>query len=166
MNASCHLGILSVQLQNISGRKDENILLRDSQIFHNMLLCSQMTVLTMDRNGIFRFYEGVDQLDLLLAGMSGNMDILENNLGSLHRQFVDDLGNCLFISGDRIGAEDDGIVRLDRDLLMDIGCHTGKCRHGLTLASGCDQNYLVVRIILHLIDLDQCVLRDLQIAKL
>ena len=120
----------------------------------------------MDRNGIFRFYEGVDQLDLLLAGMSGNMDILENNLGSLHRQFVDDLGNCLFISGDRIGAEDDGIVRLDRDLFMDIGCHTGKCRHGLTLASGCDQNHLIVRIILHLIDLDQCVLRDLQIAKL
>ena len=41
-----------------------------------------MTVLTMDRNGIFRFYQGVDQLDFLLAGMSGNMDILENNLGS------------------------------------------------------------------------------------
>ena len=62
--------------------------------------------------------------------------------------------------------EEDGVVTDYDYLLMDIGCHTGKCRHGLTLASGCDQNHLVVRIILHLIDLDQCVLRDLQIAKL
>ncbi len=85
-----------------------------------MFLCSQMTVFTMDRNCIFRFYKGVDQLNLLLAGMSGYMDILENNLCTLHGQFVDNLGNCLFISGNRIGAENDGIVRLDRDLLVDI----------------------------------------------
>ena len=77
VNTSCYLGILSVQFQYISGRKDKDILFRNSKIFHNMFLCSQMTVLTMDRDRIFRFYKGVDQLDLFLAGMSGNMDILE-----------------------------------------------------------------------------------------
>ena len=165
VNTSCHLGILSIQFQYISGRKDEDILFRNSQIFHNMFLCSQMTVLAMDRDRIFRFHKGIDQLDFFLACMSGHMDILENNLGALHGQLIDNLGNCFFISGDRIGTEDDGIVRFDGDLLVDIGCHTGKCRHGLTLASGCDQNYLVIRIILHLIDLDQSILRNLQISK-
>ena len=97
--------------------------------------------------------------------MSGNMDILENNFGPLHGQLIDNLGNCFFISGNRIGAEDDGIVWLNGNLLMDVGCHTGKCRHGLTLASSCNQNYLVIRIILHLINLDQSILRDLQISK-
>ena len=71
MNRAGNCCTVCIQLQNITGSKDKDILFRNTKIFYDMFLCSQMTVLTMDRNGIFRFYEGVDQLDLLLAGMSG-----------------------------------------------------------------------------------------------
>ena len=81
-----------------------------------MLLCGQMTVFTMYRDRIFRFDQGIDQFDFFLAGMSGNMDILEDNLCTLHGKFVDNLGYCLLISRDRVGTENDRIIWLDRDL--------------------------------------------------
>ena len=101
--------------------------------------------------------QGIDQLDFFLAGMSGNMDILEDNLGTFHGKLIDNLGYSLLISWNRVRAENNGIVWLDCNLLVDACCHTGKSRHGLTLASCCDQNQLFIRIILHLVDLDQSV---------
>ena len=93
------------------------------------------------------------------------MDILEDNLRTFHGKFIDNLGYSLLISRNRVGAENNRIVWFDRDLLVDVGCHTGKSRHGLTLASCCDQNHLIIRIILDLIDLDQSVFRNTQIPQ-
>ena len=59
-------------------------------------------------------------------------------------------------------AENNGITWLDGNLLVDACCHTGKCCHGLTLASGCDQYQLLIRVILHLVDLDQGLIRDIR----
>ena len=125
-----------------------------------VLLRCQMTIFSMDRDRIFRFDQGIDQLDLLLAGMSGYVGILEDNLRTLHGELVDNLGYCLLISRNRVGTENDRIIRLDRDLLVDICSHTGQSRHGLALASCRDQDCLLIRIILQLVDLDQCILRD------
>ena len=93
----------------------------------------------MYRNGVFRFYQGVDQFDFLLAGMSGYVNVLEYDVGTLCRQFVDDVRNGFFISRDRVGTEDHGIARQDRDLFVQVCRHTGQCCHGLALASGGDQ---------------------------
>lgn len=60
---------------------------------------------------------GVDQLDFLLAGMSGYVNVLEYDVGTLRRQFVDDVRNGFFISRDWVGTEDHGVARQDRDLL-------------------------------------------------
>ena len=56
----------------------------------------------MYRDRVFRFYQGVDQLDFLLAGMSGYVNVLEYDVGTLCRQFVDDVRNGFFISRDWI----------------------------------------------------------------
>ena len=56
----------------------------------NIRLGLHVAVLTVNRDRIFRMHQRIDQLDLLLAGMAGNMDILENHVGSLHGQLVDD----------------------------------------------------------------------------
>ena len=98
--------------------------------------------------------------------MSGYVCILENNLGPLHGKLVDYLGNSLLIAWDWMRAENNGIIWLDGNLLVDACCHTGKCCHGLTLASGCDQYQLVIRVILHLVDLDQGLIRNAKISKL
>lgn len=76
-----------------------------------------MTVLSMYRNGILRFYQGVDQFDLFLTGMTGYMYVLENNVCTLHGKLIDNTGNCLFISRDQVGTEHDRIVRFDRNFL-------------------------------------------------
>lgn len=53
----------------------------------------------MYRNGVFRFYQGVDQFDFLLAGMSGYVNVLEYDVGTLCRQFVDDVRNGFSFPG-------------------------------------------------------------------
>ena len=124
-----------------------------------------MTIFTMYRNCIFRLHKGVDQLNLLLAGMSGYMCILENNLCTFHGKLVDNLGYSLLITWNRMRAENNCIIRFNGNLLVDISSHTGKSSHGLALTSCSDQNKLLIRIVLYLVDLDQSLVRNTQIAK-
>ena len=86
-----NLRALLIHLQYISGRKDENIFLWDSQILRNVLLGGKMTVFPVNRNRIFRTDKRIDQFDFLLTGMSLHMHILEDNLGSFHRKLIDHL---------------------------------------------------------------------------
>ena len=158
--------LFPVQFQHIPGRKDKDILLGYAQFSGNSRLGFQMPVFPVNRDGVFGFYQRVDQLDLFLAGMSGHMGILENDVGALAAQLVDDLRDCLFISRNGIGAENNGIVRLDGDFFVDICCHTGQGCHGFSLASCGDQHHLVIRVIPDLVDLYQRLIRNLQIAKL
>ena len=48
---------------------------------------------------------------------------------------------------------------------MRAACHTGQGCHGLSLASGGDENGLLIRIIFQMVNIDQCSLRDLDIAQ-
>ena len=98
--------------------------------------------------------------------MSGNMDILENNLRTLHGKLIDNLGYRFLISRNRIGTENNRIIRFDHYFLMDVCSHTGKSCHGFTLASCCDQHYLFIRVILNLIDLNQSLIRNAKVSKL
>ena len=113
-----------------------------------------MAVLTVHRNRILRLHQGIDQLDLLLAGMSGNMDILEDYVGTLHRQLVDNARYSFFISRNRIGTKNDRIVRLDRHFLVHAACHAGQCCHRLALASRRDDDGLLIRVTLQLLNVD------------
>ena len=119
----------------------------------------------MNRNRIFRFYQRVNQFDLFLTGMTGNMNILENNLCTFHGQFINDTGHCFFITRNRVGTENNGITWFNGNFFMNICCHTGQSCHRFSLASGCDQNHLLIRVIFHFIDINQCVVRHIQIAK-
>ena len=94
------------------------------------------------------------------------MGVLEDHFRAFRGQLVDYSGNGFLISGNRIGAEDNRVVRLDRHLPVHVRRHSGQSRHGLALASGCDQHHLLRRIILHLVNLNQRVVRHVQVAQL
>ena len=94
------------------------------------------------------------------------MRILEYHVRTLCRKLIDHTGYCLLISRNRIRTENDRVIRLNRHFTVYIPCHSGKCSHGFSLASCCDQNGLLRWIVLQLIDLDQCILRNIQIPKL
>ena len=119
----------------------------------------------MNRDRIFRFYQRIDQFQFFLTCMTGYMCILENNLGTFHRKLVDNLGYSLLITWNRMRTENNCIIRFNGNLLVDIGSHTGKGSHGLALASCSDQNKLLIRIVLYLVNLDQSLIRNTQIAK-
>ena len=140
-------GILA-DFHNITGGHNEYILLRNADRRCDGAVRYKMAVLTVYRKCKLRMQQGVDQLDLLLAGMAGYMGIFGDHLNTAHSQFVDDLGYLLLIARDRGGAHNDDIVRLDGYLAVHAGCHTRQRRHGLTLASCGDQDCLLIRIIL------------------
>ena len=62
----------------------------------------QMALLAMDGDKEPGLEQAVDDLQLLLAGMSGDVQALElvvDDLGTLAVEFVDDFSNGLFITG-------------------------------------------------------------------
>ena len=160
------LGLFLADFQYISGGQDEDIVLTDAQTLCNLGLCLQMLVFTMHGYCVLRMDQGIDQLDLFLAGMSGYMSILENNICAFAEQLVDDLGDGLFIARDGVGGEDYGIPRTDRDLTVHIVGHTGQGCHTFALASGGDNHLLLIGIILHLIQIHQCILGDIDALQL
>lgn len=81
--SAADLCLLLADFQYIAGGQDENIVLADAKVLCDLRLCFQMLVFTMDRNCILRMDQGIDQFDLFLAGMSGYMGILENNICAL-----------------------------------------------------------------------------------
>ena len=48
---------------------------------------------------------------------------------------------------------------------MDIRSHSGKSRHGFTLASCCDQNNFFIRIIFYLVNFYQSIFRNTKISE-
>ena len=124
-----------------------------------------MFVFTMHWNGILWMYQRINQFDFFFAGMSGNMHILKDYVSALHAELINNIRYCFFISRNRMGTENNGIVWLNGYLTVCSICHTGQCRHGLSLASCRNQNGLLIRIILKHLNIYKCILRHFQITK-
>ena len=102
-HSAVHFRLLAVHLQHVAGLQHENILFRNAQILGDLRLRLPVLVLAVDRHRIARLHKAVDQLDLLLTGMSGNMHILKDHIRPLLLQLVDHIGDRLLIARDRVG---------------------------------------------------------------
>ena len=92
-----------------------------------------MLIFSVYRYRVLRLDQSVDKLDLLLAGMTRNMGILEDNIRTLDTELVDKLGNCLLVAGYGIGRENYRITRLYLQDLMVAGRDPVKGGHCLAL---------------------------------
>ena len=124
-----------------------------------------MLIFSMHRYRILGVYQRVDQLYIFPAGMTGHMNILENNICTLTHQLVDNAGNRFFVSRNRIGTENNGIVGLDTHFPVGSVCHAGKCSHRLSLTSCCNNNCLLVRITAKRIYINQNIIGQGQITE-
>ena len=64
-------------------------------------------------------HQAVDEFQLLLAGVAGDVQPLElviDDVRALTVQLVDDLANGLFVAGDGRGRDDDAVARLNLHL--------------------------------------------------
>ena len=157
-------GILR-ELDHIARGHEQDVLLRHADGLRDLHLGLAVTVLAVHRNRELRPQQGVHQLDLLSAGMAGHMGILEQDLGALDGELVDHTVHRLLIARDRVRTHDDHVVGADGHLPVISVRHPGKSRHALALASCGDQHRLLRRIVLQLLDIDQGVLRDPDVAQ-
>ena len=85
----------------------------------------------MNRDEILRFDEVYKELEFFLIGMSRGMDVgnfFVNDFCALPIEAVYDMGDRLFIAGNKARAEYDRIPLFDPDVLVSILCHPGQGR--------------------------------------
>ncbi len=165
-HTSGHICLIFIQLQHIAGGQNKDIILVNPQILCNFSLSLQVLVLSVYRNRIPGMHQGIDQLDLLLTGMSRYMSILEDHVRPLAQQLIDNPGHRLLIARDGVGRKDDRVPMAYGDLLMHIAGHTAQRRHTLSLAAGGDDHLLLVGIVFQLVDLNQRIFRDADTAQI
>ena len=77
-----YLGLFIADFKYISRVQDKDILLWNSQVLGKSRIGFPVAVLAMDRDRVFGLYQGIDQFQFFLAGMSGYMGILEDDVCS------------------------------------------------------------------------------------
>ena len=78
-----NLGLFIADFKHIARVQDKDVLLWNSQILGKSRVGLPVAVLAMDRDRILRLYQGIDQFQFFLAGMSRYMGILEDDICSL-----------------------------------------------------------------------------------
>ena len=128
-----------------------------------------MPLLAVDGNEEPRLYQGVDDLQLLLAGVAGDMKtfaLLVNHIGTLPVQLIDDPGDGFFVAGNGGGGDDDPVAGGHVYLLVGGECHPIQGRHILTLGAGGHDDQLIFRNGFDGIQVYDGSLLHLQIAQL
>ncbi len=101
----------------------------------------------MDGNEEFGLHQGVDDLQLLLAGVARHVEgaqPLVDHLGVLAVELVDDVAHGVLVAGDGGGGEDHPVAGLDLHLAVGVEGHAGQGGHGLALAAGGNDADLVL----------------------
>ena len=57
------------------------------------------------------------------------------------------------------------IIRSDMHLPVHSARHSGQCRHGLTLGTGCDKHGLLVRVVFQILNINQSAFRNMDILE-
>ena len=114
-------------------------------------------------------HQGVDDLQLLLTGVAGDMESLQlvvDHVRLLAVELVDDPGYRFLIAGNGGGGDDDLVPGLDLHLTVGGEGHAVQGGHILALRAGGDDDDLVLGQGLDLVDIHQSSLGDIQIAQL
>ena len=101
--------------------------------------------------------------------MAGNVETLAlfvDHVGTLAVELVDDLADGLLVAGDGGGGDDDPVAADDVDLLVGVEGHPVQGGHIFALASGGDDDHLVLRQALGGGDVHDGAGLDLQVAQL
>ena len=164
-----HVQLVLIQLDHVADLRDHHVVLRHAQLLGQLGVVVQVAVLAVHRNEELRAQQRVNQLQFLLAGVSGDVHLGQgfvDHVAADAEQLVDDAGDGLFVARDRGCGQDDHVALPQLHLAVLGEGHAGKAAHGLALAAGGHDGDLVIGIAVQLVHGDQAALRDLQIAQL
>ena len=115
----------------------------------------EVALLAVDRDKELGPNQGVDDLQLVLAGVAGDVEgagVLADHLGLFPVQFVDDIVDGALVAGDGGGGDDHPVPGLDLHLLVGGEGDAEEGGHGLPLAAGGDDAHLVLGQGLDVVD--------------
>ena len=124
---------------------------RDAQLGRQAAVLDEHAELAVHRDEVLGPGQVEHQLELLLAGVAGNvgaLDVVVEDVGADLEQVVDRAPDDLLVARDRAGADDDRVTRLDLDPAVVAVGHARQAGHGLALGAGGGDHQLVVGHVL------------------
>ena len=147
---------------------DQDILRTHAHLPRQSGVLLQMALLTVNGDKVAGLGQGVDDLQLLAAGVARDVQALQlvvDHVGALAVKLVDDAGDGLFIAGNGGSGNDDLIAGLDLHLAVAGEGHTVQGGHIFALRAGGDDDDLVLGQGFDLVDVHQRSLGDVEIAQ-
>ena len=148
---------------------DIDVLFGDiAQVLGRLGMAFELLELAVHRQEKLRMRQRQHELLLFLAGMArdvGVVHILVDDFRPEAEQAVDDLGHGLFVAGDGPGRDDDKVVGPHLDLAVAGLRHARQRRERLALAARRDEDDFFRRVLVDLVDVDQDVVRRVQVAE-
>ena len=135
----------------------------------SLRVLDQVPVFAVDRDEEARPHQVEHQLQLLLAGVTGDVhlgDLLVNDLRTAPVEVVDQIGDGLLVAGNETGRENHRVAPFQLDLLVVVHGDPRERRHRLPLGTGGDHADLLLRQPGELLQLEQQLVGDAQIAEL
>ena len=134
---------------------DDDVLRRGAHLLGHFGVGLEVALLAVDRDKELGPNQGVDDLQLVLAGVAGDVEgagVLADHLGLFPVQFVDDIVDGALVAGDGGGGDDHPVPGLDLHLLVGGEGDAEEGGHGLALAAGGDDAHLVLGQGLDVVD--------------
>ena len=151
-NSSVDLAGLSGQLDHTADLRDAHIFCGQSHLNSQLAVDLQMPLFAVGGNEELGLAQSVDDLQFLLAGVTGDVQSLTfliHYFRTLAVQLVDDLGYRFLVAGNCGSGNDDPVAGYNVDLLVGGKGHPVQGRHILALRTGGDDNNFVFRQALY-----------------
>ena len=163
------LAALGGQLNDPADVADDDVAGLHAHLAGQLGVDLQHALLAVDGDEELGLDQGVDDLQLLLAGVARNVQgalPLVEHLGPLAVELVDDVADGVLVAGDGGGGDDDAVPVLDVHLAVGGEGHAAQSGHGLALAARGDDTHLVLGQGLDLVQVHEHPVGDLHVAQL
>ena len=141
---------------------------RDAGLDGELAVGDQVPGFAVHGHGVLRLEDVVRVEQLPGRGVAGNVDLggaLVHHVRAELHQAVDHAEDRVLVARDQRGGQDDGVALADADPVVAVG-HAGQGCHGLALRTGGHQDQLVVRHVVHVLQVHQDALGYVQVAQL
>ena len=126
---------------------DGDVIAVHAHLLSQLAVDLQHPLLTVERDEEPGLRQGVDDLQLLLAGVAGDVEHIRpviDHRSALAEQLVDDPAHRDLVAGNGGGGEDDLVAGADLHLLVGGEGHAVQGAHFLALRAGGDDDLLVL----------------------
>ena len=158
-----------VQIDHIAVFGKHHILRIDARLDRDHAVGHQVTVLAVDRHGALRLDDVVHVQQLAFVAVAGDVHggvVSVDHAGSELHELVDDLVDAMLVTWDQGAGEDHRVELVDGDVAVVAVGDAAERGHRLALGTGAHVDELVVLHVMGLLQVDDGVLGQTQVAQI